>query len=187
MIPYCILVIEDEDDRVFMTELVKAYERIIYSTVRKITTDCWDVDEIYQNTWVRLIDKISLLRSQSRDQRVNYLISTAHNTALNYLRDSKRPKESSYEDYMNASDFRNVDNLAELHLVKVEELAQLSRVWSKLDERSKYILEGYYILDKSMDVLAQELGIKSGSIRMALTRARKAAYGLLEKDQKTQK
>ena len=187
MIPYCILIIEDDDDRAFMTELVKAYERIIYSTIRKITTNCWDVDEIYQITWVRLIDKISLLQSQGRNQRVNYLISTAHNTALNYLRDSKRPKESSYEDYMDASDYRNTDNLAELHLVKEEELAQLSRVWSKLDERSKYILEGYYILEKPMDELAQDLGIKPGSIRMALTRARKAAYGLLKEDQKTQK
>ncbi|WP_369282024.1 RNA polymerase sigma factor [Oscillibacter sp. GMB15532] len=187
MIPQCILVIEDDDDRAFMSDLVKAYERIIYSTVRKITTDCWDVDEIYQITWVRLIDKIPLLRSQSRDQRVNYLISTAHNTALNYLRDSKRPKELSYEDYMDTSDFRNDDHLAERYLVKEEELAQLSRVWSKLDERSRYILEGYYILERPMDELAQELGIKPSSIRMALTRARKAAYALLEKEEQMQK
>jgi len=187
MIPYCILAIEDDDDRAYMEGLVRSYERLLYSEICKITTDHWAVDDIYQMIWVKLIDKIALLRSRSRDQRVNYLISTAHNTALTYLRDNKRPKESSFEDYVDAPDDKNDGRLAELRMVKDAELDSLARVWPKLDERSRYILEGYYILEKPMATLAEELGIQPKSVRMALTRARKNAYQLFEKELEPQK
>lgn len=182
MIPYCVLAIENDDDREFMTGLVETYKRLIYSTILKITKKPWDVEEIYQTTWENLIDKIQLLRSRDRNRRANYMISTAHNTALNYVRDNKRTKEFSYEEYLDTSDFKDAGSLAERHLIKREELSSLSQVWLRLDERSKFILEGYYVLEKSMAELAQELGIKPGSVRMALTRARRAAYKLLEDD-----
>jgi len=72
-------------------------------------------------------------------------------------------------------------------MVKDAELDSLARVWPKLDERSRYILEGYYILEKPMATLAEELGIQPKSVRMALTRARKNAYQLFEKELEPQK
>lgn len=187
MIPYCVLAIEDDDDREFMTELVKTYERLIYSTILKITKNQWDVEEIFQITWENLIDKIKLLRSRDRKRRINYMITTAHNAAINYLRDNKRSEEFSYEEYLDTSDFKDAGALAEHLLIKGEALSSLSRIWPKLDERSKTILEGYYVLDKSMAELAPELGIKPSSVRMTLTRARRAAYTLLEDELDTQK
>lgn len=187
MIPICILAIEDDDDRAFMTHLVETYERLVYHTIRKVTTKNWDVDEIYQITWEKLVTKVKELRDLKRDQRVNYLITTAHNKALNYVRDRERLRESPYEDYLDVSDAKDAGNLTELRLIRGEELAGLSHIWPKLDERSRYILEGYYVLEKSMEELAQGLGVKPASVRMALTRARKAAYKLLNQELKIQK
>ncbi len=69
----------------------------------------------------------------------------------------------------------------DLHFIRREELDCLARVWPRLDERSQYILEAYYILEMSTKEIGEELGIKPGSVRMALTRARQKAYELLQK------
>ena len=75
----------------------------------------------------------------------------------------------------------NMDGEAiELQVIKKEDLEALSRIWTQLDERTRYLLEGYYILNLPATEIARELNIKPDSLRMALTRARKTAYQLLQ-------
>jgi sigma-70, region 4 len=75
----------------------------------------------------------------------------------------------------------NMDGEAiELQVIKKEDLEALSRIWTQLDERTRYLLEGYYILNLPAAEMARELNIKPASLRMALTRARKTAYQLLQ-------
>ena len=68
------------------------------------------------------------------------------------------------------------------YMISKDEIDELVRRWPKLDDRSKMLLEGKYILGKSDEVLAEELSIKPASVRMALTRARQCAYRLLIDD-----
>ncbi len=65
----------------------------------------------------------------------------------------------------------------EEYMISKDEIDELVRRWPKLDDRSKMLLEGKYILGKS------ELSIKPASVRMALTRARQCAYQLLAEEQ----
>ena len=67
-------------------------------------------------------------------------------------------------------------------LISKEEIEELVRRWPQLDAKSKYLLEGKYILGKSDEVMTEELSIKPASVRMALTRARQCAYQLLTKE-----
>ena len=71
----------------------------------------------------------------------------------------------------------------EEYMISKDEIDELVRRWSQLDDRSKMLLEGKYILGKSDEVLAEELSIKPASVRMALTRARQCAYQLLAEEQ----
>ena len=71
----------------------------------------------------------------------------------------------------------------EEYMISKDEIDELVRRWPKLDDRSKMLLEGKYILGKSDEVLAEELSIKPASVRMALTRARQCAYQLLAEEQ----
>lgn len=41
MIPYYILAIEDETDRAYMTALFFQYQKLMYSTIQKVTNDHW--------------------------------------------------------------------------------------------------------------------------------------------------
>ena len=86
MIPYVILAIEDDDDRDFIRWLYIRYERLMYSEIYKIVQDNWATEDILQDTIVKLIDKIELLKQLPEKKRVNYIISASKNTAYTYAK-----------------------------------------------------------------------------------------------------
>lgn len=178
MIPVCILAIEDESDRAFMENLFLQYNRLMYHEIFKITNDTDITDDVLQSTLEKLIDKIQKLRTLDRNRLVNYIITASKNTALNYLRDQKTGQQVSFDDCIDSPDLDNDKHSTEDRLILLEEWDQLRIIWPKLDERSKYLLESRYLLEKSNQEMAQYLGIKPESIRMALTRARKNAVQL---------
>ena len=90
MLPLVIMAIEDEDDKAFMTWLYLQYRRLIYSEVRKITGNTDEVEDLLQSVVEKLIEKLSLLRGMEQNKLVNYIISTAKNTAYNSLRRNRK-------------------------------------------------------------------------------------------------
>ena len=68
MVPFCILAIENEDDREFMTRLYLDYSRLMQQQITKIVQDEWAAEDLMQTTLVKLIDKV-------QDLRTNVLLS----------------------------------------------------------------------------------------------------------------
>ena len=46
MIPYCILVIEDDDDRAFMEQLFVDYHRLMYHEIFKLVHNQWAAEDV---------------------------------------------------------------------------------------------------------------------------------------------
>lgn len=182
MIPFVILAIENDDDRAFMEGLYIDYHCLMFSEIFKFVQDEWETEDIMQTVLVKLIDKIPLLRTRSRSQLVNYIISTCKNTAYNYIRDSRAPRENQFQEYEDYSSEEADGHSMEMRIIRQEELDCLARIWPKLDLRTALLLEGYYILEKPMSELGTELGIKPNSVRMTLTRARAKAFQLLSEE-----
>lgn len=182
MIPYCITVIEDDDDRAFMEQLYTNYNRLMYSQIITILKNEWDTEDVMQSVLVKLIGKIPELRVKTRNRLVNYIITACKNTSYNFIRDHRKKHDLSYEDYIEGFDMDYYSHDAELPIIRDEELDALLRIWPKLDERTRRLLEGYYILEMSMSELGGELGIKPDSVRMTLVRARQKALELLQKE-----
>lgn len=181
MIPFYILAIEDDDDREFMTHIYHQYQRLIYQTTYQVTKDTWAAEDVMQETFLRLIDKIPLLRSQTRDRQVNYIITAATHTAYNYLRKRKNVSIFPFDESMDSPSSLAEDPIEEyLEQQSIQDDWDcLRRAWLKLDLRSRYLLEGTYILEKSAEEIAEDLGIKASSIRMSLTRAKRKARVLI--------
>lgn len=182
MIPSCILAVEDDDDRAYMSSLYLNYNRLMYNQIFKIVHDEPTTDDLLQDVLVKLIDRVSELRMKDRNHQVNYIISACKNHAFNYLRNQKARAEVPIDELFEIPDPHQSQSEMEALLITKEGLSQLACVWPKLDDRSRYILESYYIMEKSATEIGLELGIKPDSVRMALTRARKAAFYLIEKD-----
>ena len=180
MIPYIILAIEDESDREYMTALYVEYHRLMYSEIKKLLSEREAIEDILQSTLVKLIDKISLLRSLDRTHLVNYIIVSCRNATRNELRYRSRHPAFSFDEAFDGSEPDNVFAPIEEQIVHADSLARLAQIWDKLDERSRYLLEARYILEKTDADIAVDLGIQPKSVRMALTRARKLARELME-------
>ena len=110
---------------------------------------------------------------------MNYIISASRNRAKNYLRDYSRYQLIPFDDETEIPDAECSGDDMYFRLIRKSNLDILARIWPYLDERSRFLLEGRYLLEKTPQDLAQELNIKPDSVRMALTRARKAAYQLM--------
>ena len=125
-------------------------QRLIYSEVQKLIQNEDEAEDLMQTVVEKLIHKVDLLRDLERRRLVNYVISTAKNTAQNFLRNT-RPQ------------------------ARVWDLSSLSRVWAALDEKTRYLLSARYILNKSGREIAEDLQMPPDNVRMALVRARKKA------------
>lgn len=179
MIPYCILAIEDDSDHEFMTALYYQYRKLMYSTTQKILKDQWSTDDVVQTSLEKLIDKIPLLRTLDQNHLANYIISTCKNNAYNLCRHNKRHEEFLFEESYDMREEPYYGDLYEETFLTYERIASLIEIWPELDQRSRYLLEARYILEKSHVEIAEDLGLKTASVRMALTRARKKAYSLI--------
>ena len=62
MIPICILMMEDESDRAFMSDLFAQYQRMMVSEIRKIVKDQWTAEDLMQETLEMLIPQVKELR-----------------------------------------------------------------------------------------------------------------------------
>lgn len=182
MIPYCILVIEDDDDRAFMEQLYIDYHRLMYSEIIKILKDEWNTEDVMQSVLEKLIDKISELRDKPKNNLVNYIISACKNKSFNYLRDNGKKVSISFDDYVEGRDNSYYNHDMDLPLIRADEFSALQRIWPKLDERTRSVLEGYYILEKPTPVLAEEFGLTPHSFHTILSRCRKKAFALLQKE-----
>ena len=177
MLPLVIMAIEDEDDKAFMTWLYLQYRRLIYSEVRKITGNTDEVEDLLQSVVEKLIEKLSLLRGMEQNKLVNYIISTAKNTAYNSLRGKEQ--EILWEDQEELVD---PAPMPEEHILAQEDLSRLARVWIDLDKKTQYLLSAKYILKKSGKEIASDLNMPPDNVRMALVRARRKARQVMEQN-----
>lgn len=179
MIPFCILAIEDDSEREFMTVLYNQYNRLMYHEIYKILNDPWATEDVLQTALEKLIPKAKELRTKDRNHLINYIIATCRNTAKNYLRNTKRHIGFPFDESFDCPDYNNDQTEMEWRLIRNEEQIKLKQIWPLLDERSRYILEARYIIEKPIADIAKDLHVQESSVRMLLTRARRQALALI--------
>lgn len=182
-----LMALNTPDEKDFMLELLDEYETLMYSTARRFSAE-GSTEDIVQESLVKLIDHIQTIMAIPRCNLAGYIVNTVKNTALNRLRmESVRRKYvaegASPEEVSDAADAS-----AERIMLQLEDRRDFYQVWVTLPEADRALLEDRYILGKTDEELARELGCKSDSVRMKLTRARRramAAYKEWKDDDQT--
>lgn len=174
MIVYIQTMINDPSDREFMTKFYEKYYRLMYSIARDICLEYYDSEEIVQDSIVKLIPKISFLRSLPEENQVFYMAATVRNTAFSLLRKQAREKKAvvPMSDWFSEA-ISEGDNPVEDRLILTESLAEMVHCWQYLTEEEQFLLEGRHILGLTDRDLAEQIGCKPDSIRMKLTRTRR--------------
>lgn len=186
MLPAVIAEINNSDDRQFMLEVYQKYHRLMYHLAKKWISDSPSQEDVVQDTLVKLIPKAPLLRKMEDARLVSYIAHTVRNTAIRQLERQARAGrilvDLSLDDL--SSEAADRFTVPETLLIQKEQWEAFQRVWADLSERERLLLRGKYLFRQSDAELAEWLGCKPGSVRMALTRARRAVWSELKRREK---
>jgi RNA polymerase sigma-70 factor (ECF subfamily) len=177
--------VADPDDRDYMLWLYHEFYRLMFAEARKYFDTQEDCEDAVQEGLLKLCKNSAKLRGKPRSALAAYIVSTIRNTSITILNKRKRTEQREI-----SLDSGQMDIVASdeppLHevMAQFDEYAQLNRIWKKLSEDDRFLLEGKYILQVSDADLAESLGCKPDSIRMKLSRARKNALHLLHQLEK---
>lgn len=156
---------ENSEDRQFISQLYEEYEGLLYATALKYTTYHLDAEEIVQDSLVRLIKKVSVIRKLERCVLAGYLVSTVRNTAINYIQkeQSRQKRRDVFEQGVVAETPAQELSLDELMILS-ENRQRIKDAWRKLAEGDRFLLEGKYFLGLTDAELAHQMNCKPESI-----------------------
>ena len=177
MLIYFTQVITDEDDRLFISDVFITYERLVYHELRKYVDNAWELEDLFQSVFEKLINKISTLRTLDKPRLTRYIVVTAKNTAINHLHRNKKFEFVPYEDLILQDTLW--DSPVEDIILAKERADQVKTAWATLDPQTQYYLDAKYTLEKSATEIAADLGVPAVNVRMALSRARNKLKKLL--------
>lgn len=135
-------------------------------------------DDLIQDAFVKVMERMSLLQSLDAEKRASYLSSTIRNISLNYV---KRRFNKLNREYSQAPE-NWIENIADEHVslessyLLHENCLQLRQAISQLSARDQTLLHLKYFLELSDKELAAKLTTSEKNIRSYLTRARRRAY-----------
>ena len=166
---------KEKENPGFMEAIYRKHERLMYYIAGTYTTDPAQREDIVQTAVLALLKKEDTLQRLPPYAQVNYLAAAVRNTAVNAIKRNQTeaarhvPLDDISEDCCQA----HIPG-AEVTYLKKERQEELLAVFREMREEEPQLLFGRYLMDLSDAELAQMLGCKPSSIRMKLTRARRA-------------
>lgn len=183
MITMMIAAIENDFQREYMEEIYKRYYAVMLSKAKSFSASEEDAEELVQDVFASLIDRIEPVMAVEKKKLAAYLLSAVKFTAYNRFR-----KKSVSEKYVKFTDadiedmelMGDENSLPEELIIKKEAVEELGAALEKIPERYKSVLEYKYILGLSDAEIGEKLGIAEKSVRSCLTRARRKAYSVIK-------
>ena len=131
-----------------------------------------DLEEVYNDgclvLWDKMMDKEFMLKEKSM---VGYLVRICRNIGMHYLRKVNEDIESldrimerGYE--VREDDGRGIEEIFDVMDERGNEderYEKLERIWSKLKEVDRMILESYYVDGCRMEEIAKRIGYRNGN------------------------
>ena len=174
----------DNDDRAFMLNLYKNYYNLARKNIFSITHSREDVEDLINDVFIKLIEKITLLRTFDSCKTTTYIVYTIRSVSINYVKHKAiETKHLYFSEYMDIlEDFPDSESGLDDRLIRQEESYLLEKAISLLPQSQKDLLYFKYLLDMSDQAIAEVLGIAPNSVRQYLTRARRNAKKLIERE-----
>ena len=178
--------IEHEDDKAFMLNLYRDYYGLVFKNIHNLLYDVKETEDLINDTFIKLIEKVSLLRTFNNYKITTYVVYTARSVAINFIKHRKVQNKHLYlgfEDDISQDIPYHGDSLDE-SLIHQQNIELLSNAIMKLPEKLKDLLYFKYILEMSNEEIANNFSIAPNSVRQYLTRARRKAKKIIEREMK---
>lgn len=174
--------ITDPDDRDFVMDLYKGHYGFVRSAILKVTRDSHCLEDLINDTFLKLIGKIAILRTLDCCRLAAYVVYTSRSIAINFVR--HRTVQDKYVYFGLEGDLAegaaDPRESVEDKVIYWNERDDLWRTILRLPEKDKDLLYFKYVMELNDVDIADVLNITPASVRQYLTRARRAAKKLIE-------
>lgn len=180
MLPLFISMIEDESDRAYMADLYQQYYPLIKKKAYDLVGNYSITGDLVQDVFIKLIPKISLLRSLDSCKRTPYIVYTVRSVCMDYIR--KQARGSAKLQAAGAIDWEEIEDTQaspEEQTIQRESYEALGRVLEHIPERDRQLLIYKYLMGLKDKEIAGIMDISVRNIPGYLSRARHRARTVL--------
>lgn len=174
-----IAAIECPEDRELMTEFHETKLKMLYHEAGKFISGKENIEDVVYEAIVRIIEKINVFKMLQPKQRDKYAAVTVRNLCYLHLRKEKHFSIVSFDELLETADTameNEPERITEQRLFN----EQIHSIISQLETEDRLLLEQKYILRWTDVEMAQLYGIKTNSMRMKLTRAKRRLFKLMQ-------
>ena len=163
-----------------LDSVMARYQHRLYRFLHRLLQDPVAVDDVFQQTWLRVIEKIG--RYDARRQFDSWLFSVARNLAIDYL----RLRRSSSLDAPDESGIAPIERLEACGQSQLERLLEFERgvmlanVVAELPLIHREVLSLRFEEDMKLEQIAEVAGIPISTVKSRLSRALETLRGRLE-------
>lgn len=157
-------------------QLVKSYEKPLYSVIRKMVIDHDEAKDLLQETFIKVWQNLDSFRAESKVYTWVYRVAVNH--CLQHLK--KRKKRNVWNNELNDE---MVDNLKSNESLSGDEVQlRLQQAILKLPDKQRLIFNLKYFEEMSYSDMAEITQTTSGALRASYHHAVKKIEGLLQED-----
>ena len=167
--------IECQEDRDLIAEFHKTKLNLLYHEAGKFISGKENIEDVVYDTFVKIIEKIDVFKSLHPKQRDKYATVAVRNLCYLHLRKEQHFSIVSFDELLETTDVireSDPERITEQRLFN----QQIHSIISQLDTEERLLLEQKYILHWTDTEMAQLYGIKTNSLRMKLTRAKRSLF-----------
>lgn len=165
-----------EDPEAFFSWFYEVYRRFVYKEAWKYFNNAFDVDDLVQEVWLRLCNKGDQLCTYPKTQQCAYVAVVIRNSAISLARKQNENLPLEFAENLAYDEAAILNDIFDRKM-KIEEFR---KAWPLVPEHDRELLERKYFLLESDAEIASVMGIGKNSVRMALSRARKTAFLVLQ-------
>ena len=176
----------DPTDRDFMLDLYTGHYGLVRRAILKVTRDSDYLEDLVNDTFLKLIAKIPTLRTLDCCRLAAYIVYTSRSVGINFVRHRSVQNKHIYfgleEDLLER--VADPKETVEDEVVYWEEREDLWGTILRLPKKDKDLLYFKYVLEMHDADIAGILNVSPSSVRQYLTRARRAAKKLINEEVK---
>lgn len=163
------------DGHLFLTWLYAEYHLYVYKLAWQYCNDANLIEDFVQDIWLSLCAHNEKLSTLNKAQQLAYISATIRNAGASLSRCTTY--EVSLENAYGIT-YTEADILNSIFDRKTT-IQQFKRIWPQVPQPAREILERKYLLNQSDAEIAHSLGIRTNSVRMYISRAKKTAFSVL--------
>ena len=185
VMPIAILMVENEEDRLFLEELYLKYRNLVYViALEYFEGEDADLDDAVSNAIERICRYCSTIKGLPERAQKAYIVSVSENACRDLLR--KRNKWRKMLDYsFDQSDLEMIPDERDPYetIFELGTVMELKKAFEKLRERDSELIRMHHVDGISIRAIAEDMGISENAVKIALFRARGNMLRLLKKQE----